>query len=308
MSKKMEIIKKGNISLYKFQAGTSEFLVNPFEGARLISWDASNGDGSKRSVIYWNSDVYGGSKIAKVHGGNPILFPFPSTSFVGRTPDLWRTPRGDVRPMKRHGYAWNGKFEVAYSSSDELKLKFIPCADCREAYPYDYDFYVRYKFAEKSLIVELILENKGDLSMPWGAGIHPYFTIPWVKGESKRDYYLSTDAQQSTYNVGDGTRHALDNLDKNTFADGEMVGRILCNLKTGTVKAVRKRGGDVTIIINDNKKPDSSFVVVTYGNPKDGDPNFFAIEPWMAPPNCATKPLQFVDGKSTGIFKVEIKI
>ena len=305
----MKVVKKGNISLYEFEVGASKFLVNPFEGAKLITWDIKNPDGSLRSVIPWmNPDVVGGEASAKVSGGNPILFPFPSTSFVGRTPDIWRTPRGDVRPMRRHGYAWNGKFEVAYSSSRELKLRFIPCQECREAYPYDYNFYVRYTFAEKALIVELILENKGDVAIPWGAGIHPYFTIPWVKGESKRDYYLQTDAQQSTYNVGDGTRYALDNLDKKSFADGEMVGRILCNLKTGTVKAARKKGGEITIIANDNRKPDSSFVVVTYGKTRDDEPSYFAIEPWLAPPNCATKPLQFVAGKSTGKLKVEIKI
>ena len=158
------------------------------------------------------------------------------------------------------------------------------------------------------MITELILENKGDLPMPWGAGTHPYFTIPWVKGEPKRDYHLKTDASLSTYNVGDGTRYKLDNLDKMSFADAEMVGRILCNLHTATASIVRRKGGEVKIIVNDNRNPESSFCFVTYGKTRDSEEPFFAVEPWMAPPNCATKPLQFVDGKSTGVFKVEIKI
>lgn len=299
----MKVVRKGNVSLYEFKVGNSTYLVNPFVGARLLSWNIES-NGQVRSVIPWNSDATEG----KVNGGNPILFPFPSSSFVGKTPHVWRTPRGDVRPMQRHGYAWNGKFEVAYSSSTELKLKFIPCADCKDAYPYNYNFFVRYTFAENSFVTELILENKGEEPMPWGAGTHPYFTIPWVKGESKRDYFLKTDARLSTYNVGDGTRYKADNLDKMSFADGEMVGRILCNLQTGTATIVRKKGGEISLVVNDNRKPDSSFVFVTYGKTRDDEEAFFAVEPWMAPPNCATQPLQFVEGKSTGVFKVEVKV
>ncbi len=299
----MQVVRKGNVSLYKFKVGNSTFLVNPFVGARLLSWDIQQNE-TVRSVIPWNSDKTDGAVL----GGNPILFPFPSTSFVGKQPHLWRTPRGDVRPMRRHGYALNGKFEVAYSSDSELKLRFLPCEECKDAYPYDYNFYVRYIFSEKSLITELILENKGDVPMPWGAGTHPYFTIPWVKGEKKADYFLKTDARISTYNVGDGTRYSVDNLDKMSFADGEMVGRILCNLQTCTAKIVRNKGGGIEIVVNDNRKPESSFVFVTYGKTRDDEDPVFAVEPWMAPPNCATKPLQFVDGNSTGVFKVEIKI
>ena len=120
----MKVVRKGNVSLYEFKVGNSTYLVNPFVGARLLSWNIES-NGQVRSVIPWNSDATEG----KVNGGNPILFPFPSSSFVGKTPHIWRTPRGDVRPMQRHGYAWSGKFEVAYSSDTELKLKFIPCAD-----------------------------------------------------------------------------------------------------------------------------------------------------------------------------------
>lgn len=306
----MKIERRGNTSLYRFDAGNSTFIMNPFEGARLMTWDIKNADGTSRSVIPWQKpEIVTGKDFPTVHGGIPIIFPFPSTSFVGRTPHIWRTPRGDVRPMARFGYAWGGKFEVAYSSDNEIKLKFIPCADCKEAYPYDYNFYVRYRFFGRSFTLELLLENKGDLPMPWEGGTHPYFTIPWVKGEKKRDYFLQSDGRKSTYNVGDGTRQTLDNLDKNSFADPELKGRILCDLQTGTVKAVRKKTGEaIEIIINDNRKPDPSFAVVFFGFPKEGDPNIFAIEPWMAPPNSASKPSHFVRGGETGSFKIEVKI
>ena len=305
----MKIIEKDNAVLYRYRVDNSTFLINPFEGARLLSWDIEDASGKIRSVVPWTDmNALGGEKMYNTFGGNPIIFPFPSTSFVGRKPDLWRTPRGDVRPMRRHGYAWDGKFEVVEVCENALKMKFIPDADARQAYPYDYNMYVRYQFFQRSFISEIILQNKGDLPMPWGAGFHPYFTIPWVKGETKKNYVLITDAARSTYNVGDGTRYELKNLDKMSFGDTEMLGRILCNLKTGTLKIRRIGGGEIDIVINDNKKPDPSMVVVTWGKVKDGDGDFFAVEPWIAPPNCATKPLQFVDGNSIGTLKMQVKV
>ena len=305
----MDIIKRNNVSLYRFGVGNSAFIVNPFEGARLLSWDIKNADSSVRSVIPWtNPDICGGRAMGDVFGGNPVIFPFPSTSFVGRTPDIWRTPRGDVRVMRRHGYAWVGKFDVAYSSDTALKMKFVPEPECLEAYPYNYNMYVCYEFGETSFTCEMVLENKGDEPMPWGGGFHPYFTIPWVKGESKRKYRLITDASRSTYNVGDGTRYELKNLDKMSFGDGEMVGRILCGLKTGKLKIVREGGGAIDITINDNRKPDPSLVVVSWGKPRDGDGDFFAVEPWLAPPNCATKPLRFAAPKSTDTLKMRVEL
>ena len=147
---------KGTMSSSEIIAIMKERILHYHPDCSVVSIPvADGGEGSVDSFL----TALGGEKMYNTFGGNPIIFPFPSTSFVGRKPDLWRTPRGDVRPMRRHGYAWDGKFEVVEVCENALKMKFIPDADARQAYPYDYNMYVRYRFFQRSFISEIILQN-----------------------------------------------------------------------------------------------------------------------------------------------------
>jgi D-hexose-6-phosphate mutarotase len=71
----MEKISYQGQTLTRWRVGNSTFLALPEKGARLMNWNITLGDGSVRDVLYWpeNADF---ADIAKVRGGNPILFPF----------------------------------------------------------------------------------------------------------------------------------------------------------------------------------------------------------------------------------------
>lgn len=301
------IVEKGGAKLYEFNVGNSRFLMNPINGARLMSWDISQ-RGEDRSVIYWPKDGPFGGNLEKVMGGAPILFPFSGSSFVDGKEGIWKAPSGKIYPMKKHGFANGGKFEIVSCNSDSILLKFVPDDYSKKAYPFDYEFYVSYKFGSNSYIVEMTLVNNGDENLPWGVGYHPYFAMPWNSGETHADYRLSIDCDGAEYVKSDGTFAKAEDFRKYmTFDSPKLASRIHTSLRSGTVKFGPKSGlEDIEIVVNGGLKPPNSATIVTWGRPMESP--FWCVEPWIVPPASASKALQSVAPHSRGVFKVEVKL
>src|SRR5436190_185687 len=75
-----------------------------------------------------------------------------------------------------------------------FSAQFMPDAAAKAAYPYDYEFVVSYRFDPVAVFVELQLTNHGRTPIPWSAGHHFYFTLPWSPGRARGDYLLETTA------------------------------------------------------------------------------------------------------------------
>ena len=302
-----EIISKDGAKLYQFNVGPSRFLMNPEEGALLMSWHVKRTDGLERSVIYWpeNGPVRG--DITTVYGGAPIFFPFAGISFADGKPNMWKTPTGQVCPMRKFGFTDNGRFEIVSVSPSDIVLKFIHSDYSKKAYPFDFDLFVHYRFFPKSYVLELKFENKSDIALPWGAGHHPFVTMPWNKGETHGDYRMLLDCGGAYYiDNAEGVLHRVEELGEKCFGDKAMTGRIHSDLKSGIVKVGPKHGReDLTIIINDGKVG-PTFVLVNWGKP--GETPFWAVEPWMVPPLAAGRNAPTIPAHSEGFFKVEVKL
>src|SRR5882672_7689208 len=189
----MERIPYLGQTILKWQVGASSFLALPEMGARLMNWNVTLGDGSVRDIIYW-PEVGSLDDIAKVRGGNPILFPFGGRSYDRGEVNFWRADDGVRRPMPMHGLARQGKFRTTRLDGGGFSAQFVPDEAAKAAYPYDYEFVVSYRFDPLGVFVELQLTNLGTAPMPWSAGHHFYFTLPWSVGRTRRDYLLETTA------------------------------------------------------------------------------------------------------------------
>src|SRR5471032_465449 len=86
--------------------GENKVLVSADHGARVLRWERAG-----REIITWPEDA-DWSKILKVRGGNPVLFPFIARHFVDGKNELWRDLDGTVRPMPQHGFARDAKFSI----------------------------------------------------------------------------------------------------------------------------------------------------------------------------------------------------
>ncbi len=293
--------------LLKFVVGPSCYLMNPTDGARLLNWHINLADGSVRDVIYWPENApLGGEELGSVKGGAPILFPFAGASWVGAQEGYWKSPEGKVLPMRKHGFANWGKYEIDFIDERQIHLRYLPSEADKESYPYNYEFLVCYRFSELSFSVEFLLRNNSSEKIPWAAGYHPYFSMPWHENLSKKDYRLICDARKACNVRADSTFVPENNLDKMCFADPEMMSRIHTHLKSGVFRFGPKNGEEDITITVDGGASKGGYCMVVWAQEENSP--YHCVEPWMSVPNSSTNPKHFVDPRSRASFVVEVSI
>lgn len=270
--------------IYRWQVGASTFLAWPEKGARLMNWNLSYPDGSFRDIVYWPS-LDSVDKFVKARGGNPILFPFSARTYDKGEIQKWTDPAGTRRSMPMHGFARQGDFEVTRIDKKGFAAKLKPTADDRAAYPYEYEFEVIYRFEAREFNVELRLTNRDKISIPWSAGHHFYFTLPWDDDATRADYELKLPAKKAARHAADGSLDPVKTFKKATkLSDPALVDRIHYQL-TSPLVTCRSLNHDsnLEIEVGTQAQPNPEYAVVTWTE-ADNSP-FYCIEPWMGPPN-----------------------
>jgi galactose mutarotase-like enzyme len=296
--------------VYRWEVGSSTFLASPERGARLMHWHVTHGDGSLREVIHW-PELKSIDELVKARGGNPVLFPFCARCFDGNDIHFWRDPAGERRPMPMHGLARQGKFEPTRIDDRGFSALFVPDAYARSAYPYDYEFSVTYRFEALSLFCEYSLRNLDRQPIPWSAGHHFYFALPWREGLKRSDHAIRIPATK-TYrqDFGNGqltpgpSLHLQESLDSRALIDTFHLG-----LKNNTVVFGPKTlPGEVTVKIGTTKVPHPEATFVTWT--ADDQAPYYCVEPWMGPANAPSHKLglHFVPPGQSQSFVVEIQV
>ncbi|QXD24119.1 aldose epimerase [Opitutia bacterium ISCC 51] len=295
--------------IFKWSLGPSTFRMLPQRGARLMDWELKLSGNQTRSVIHWPEGV-DFQNLASIRGGNPILFPFSARTFHKGKIENWKSPSGEVLPMPKHGFARDGHFEIQAQDDSSITLKLVPVEEDALAYPFDYEFLVRYQFSMLSVEVEFLLSNLGSEKIPWSAGHHFYFTIPWQEGYSRKHYRTLMPGCKSVYHAADGALVSADfKGGEVSMDDPELVDRIHFRLKNNKVKFGLKNGEeDVTVIVSDAVRPLPGATVVTWTEFDDSP--FYCVEPWMGPPNSPEhkKGLHWVEPGETDSFKVKVTL
>ena len=306
----MEKISYLGHTLTRWQVGPSTFLALPEKGARLMNWHLALGDGSVRDVIYW-PELPALDDIAKVRGGNPILFPFCGRTFDRGDIHFWRDENNTRRAMPIHGIARQGDFQVTRLDERGFTSLFQPGEEARAAYPYDYEVTVSYRFEPLALFVELSLRNLDTKPIPWSAGHHFYFTLPWGEGRTRADYFIRIPARATLrQNFEQGQLHIGPRLGpEESLANKDLIDVFHTALKNNAV-VFGERGGEDQIIlrIGPDRVPPKPAVVVTWA-PDDNSP-FYCVEPWMGPANSPEHKtgLYHVAPSETQTFLVEVSL
>lgn len=300
-------------TLHRWRVGRSTFLASPERGARLMNWNLALADGSVRDVIHW-PEISSLENFAGVRGGNPILFPFNGRSFDGGDIQFWRDANGVRRPMPMHGIARQGRFEVVRTDATGFTALFRPDEGAREAYPFDYEFTVGYRFGPASLTCEFVLKNLGLRPLPWSAGHHFYFTVPWERGRTREDYSLAIPASRRLRQDKQGKLIPGPDLPAtDSLARPEWIDTFHLGLTTPTATltpAGRDRAGAIQITLGLDKKtapaPDTTFVTWS----ASPEAPFFCLEPWMGPPNSVETDvgLHLVPPGKSQTFVVEVAL
>lgn len=297
-------------TLTRWQVGKSTFLALPEKGARLMHWHVGLGDGSERDVLHWpeNADF---DAFHKVRGGNPILFPFSARTFDAGEQEFWRDPAGVRRPMPMHGFARDGLFKITRLDARGFSAVLVPDAAAHEAYPFNYEFSVAYRFSELGLACELTLRNLDSQPIPWSAGHHFYFSVPWTDGLSRADYAIRIPATRTHRQDGAGklipgpTLKAEERLDNPALVDVFHMG-----LKSNALTFGAPGGpGQITVRHGTAPVPPAEATFVTWTSAAPGAP-FYCVEPWMGPPNAPETKigLHWVQPGQAQSFIVEIAV
>ncbi|HWA86764.1 MAG TPA: aldose epimerase [Opitutus sp.] len=305
----MEKITYLGETITRWTVGQSTFLALPEKGARLMNWNVTLGDGSIRDVIYW-PELASLDNFHHVRGGNPVLFPFCGRTFDHGDINFWRAPGGERRPMPQHGIARQGKFKLLASDQRGFSAQFEPGAEARAAYPFDYEFTVTYRLESLGFACEFTLKNLGAAPLPWCAGHHFYFTLPWSEGAVRNDYLIRIPAaqrfrQDSRGQIVPGPELARDESVADPALIDTLHGGLLGN---EVVFGERGRSGDVAVRLGTTKKPPADAVFVTW-TPDEKAP-YFCVEPWMGPPNAPEhkRGLAWVAPGATGSFTVAVNL
>jgi galactose mutarotase-like enzyme len=281
----MEKIPYFGQSLVRWKVGDSTFLALPEKGGRLMNWSIELPDGSVRDVIYW-PEVKTLDDFHKVRGGNPILFPFCGRSFDKGEIGFWRDAKGVRRPMPMHGLARQGEFRTARIDAAGFDAVFVPGAEAAECYPFRYEFRVEYRFSAFGLTCRLSLENLGDEPLPWCAGHHFYFKLPWADGSLRHDHLIRIPAGKRLRQDASGNLIAGPALRLNEPMDNPaLIDTFHTDLKESVVVFGEKGlPGDVAVRLGDSEVPEPGSTFVTWTLADDSP--FFCVEPWMGPPNA----------------------
>jgi galactose mutarotase-like enzyme len=305
----MERIPYLGQTLARWQVGRSTFLALPERGARLMNWSVTLGDGSVRDVVHW-PETGNLDEFWKTRGGNPILFPFSGRTFDRGDIHFWRDPSGVRRPMPMHGLARQARFSLVSSDPGGFTAQWIPDAQARECYPYECEFNVTYRFESLGLACEFSLRNLGREPLPWSAGHHFYFTVPWSEGSTRGDYLIRLPQGRRLRHAPDGSLVPGPAIqDEENLANPDLVDTLHTALRGNeAVFGERGRPGDVSVSIGTARVPPPDATFVTWSGEPDAP--YYCVEPWMGPPNAPENRLglHFVQPGKTETFTVAVRV
>lgn len=273
-----------------------------------MSWDVVRPHNEKRPVIFWPGD-HAGISYALVRDGIPILFPFAGAS-PRSGPPAWSHPSGRMLPMPPHGFARAGKFVISEIRNDGFTAMFRPSVEEQSCYPYDYTLSVHYTFRTDRLVCDLRLTNNDRQPIPWSAGFHPYFAVPWHRGESRGDYMIDLPENRPVRPNANGTLSERTHIKFPLPTDSPLARSAFIGLKSNEARIYSLRNHDEQVRIRFGSKPipewDSVFMLWSSST----DAPYYCVEPWMGPANAMeTKAgLRWVYPRETGLFRMEISL
>ncbi len=308
----MESLKVNGVPLERWQVGASSYETCLTRGARLLRWDLKIPQG-KREILHWPSDgSFDLDKIGHVRGGNPILFPFMGRNYCDGEKFAWRASDGVKRPMPQHGFARDTQFAIIEHSPKHAVVELIPNERTQACYPFKYRFQIRYDFLELFLRITFTLTNLDQQPIPWCAGHHFYFNLPWHTGLSRRDYRFKISSKKQWRHAADGKLVPFADFkgtSEITFDQASLSDCIFTHLKSAHVSFGPKSGEeDISVKVGEEAIPSEWATVVTWTS--DPEATFYCVEPWMGPPNSPEHKngLRIVEPGQSDHFVTEVSL
>jgi galactose mutarotase-like enzyme len=267
-----------NQPAFQLADAENKVLVSAEHGARILRWERKG-----REIITWPDDA-DWSKILKVRGGNPVLFPFIARHFVDGKNELWRDGSGTVRPMPQHGFARDAKFTaITDGHENSLRMRMTDTEETRGFYPFPFQFDVVVSLLPGSrLEVRFETTNTGTDPLPYYTGHHFYFALPHTdRADWKLDLPCESWGRQSPDGaiVREPATESTLRID-----DPNIIDRFQITPTTGEVALYSKKA-DRSLVFQLNHPGSVPWYAVTTWTMAP-ESNFYCVEPWTGLPNA----------------------
>jgi galactose mutarotase-like enzyme len=267
-----------NQPAYEIANGENNVLVSPGHGARILRWKKTG-----REIITWPEDA-DWSKMLKVRGGNPVLFPFVARHFVEGKNELWRDSAGTVRTMPQHGFARDANFSVVEGEPENsLRMRLVDSEQTRPFYPFAFQFDVVVNLLPASrLEIRFETTNNAADPLPYYAGHHFYLALPH---EERADWTLHLSCEVWGRQSADGsTVKEKPTQSDLSLGDPALIDRYQIGPRDSTMTMKNSRTGSQLVF--ELKRPGSApwYAVTTWSEKPESD--FYCVEPWLGVPNA----------------------
>jgi aldose 1-epimerase len=182
-----EIQQEGALQVVSLidQKNSVKAKIIPELGNNLVSLAVFN-LGANTELISIPTDLQNLKNKVYQFYGNPILFPFPG-----------RIPKGEFHYQDQkfqvsvnfrdgtaiHGFVYDKKWEISEISTPSSKEAFLKSTYTSDStlekfFPFPFQIEMTYILRESELELVFKSINRGKQALPFGYGIHPYFTLP----------------------------------------------------------------------------------------------------------------------------------
>jgi len=138
--------------------------------------------------VLWSAPNFTEGNERQSGSGIPILFPFP-----GRIPHAKYTwsgkeyvlEAGDGRGNAIHGFVYNRPWQILEFEDTWAIAEFDSAEDdptIAEHWPGSFRISARYELCPDALEMQYTIANTGNVPLPFGFGVHPYFRLPLGSG------------------------------------------------------------------------------------------------------------------------------
>jgi galactose mutarotase-like enzyme len=214
--------------------------------------------------------------------GNPLLFPMVSFNHLPGKEHHYQW-HGQEYALPQHGFARRVPWSVVAQTESSLTMELADNPGTRAAYPFGFRHRVTYSLQNGRLHYEQVVENTGDVTMPFSTGIHPYFQVPLTKGGERNACFVeipecarlkpNQDFTQFTATPQAAFKLPVAEDVSGTVFLGEFQRRefLLIDPKS-----------ELEIVLNWDDAPQHRFAALWS---RTTDAPFYCLEPWTALPN-----------------------
>jgi galactose mutarotase-like enzyme len=265
-------------------ADNTQALIAPDLGGWLLRYARHFEGRGWEEALYCSQEVVD-RYPQEMYAGNPILFPLVSWNAV-EGKNHWYPWQGWIWEMPQHGFARRLPWQVSRRTPESVTLELKDDDEIRKNYPFPFRHRITYRLQDGRLYWDQLIENRGNGTMPFSTGFHPYLYVPLTEGR-RRESFVRIPECRKVSPVGSWSGFAKEPFpirewSVNTELKGTLFLTDLEKRELRLIDPFRK----LEIVLNFEAAPDYPFIALWTRSPESP---FYCLEPWTSLPNAFTR-------------------